>query len=306
MLQVKGEAISVPTTIFVCKDCSSDFYDPDSDPNEIAFREYRKKHDWTQPEAIVEFRKQYGFSQTELADLLGWGVATLSRYENGALQRESHERVLNLLRDPLNVLRLLKEGKGKISPERQNELVSTLTPRRNEFISRLFESVFANKEVDEFSGFRPFDLSRLKLAIQYFCKGGCQKTNLNKLLFYADFKSCKQLGTSITGARYVRIDYGPVIDDFNYYFASLVEEGLLELEEVLYPNGFMAEKFIAKSEPNLEVLNEKEREILQFIRRSLGGYSAKDIADLSHRETAYKKTKEKSPISYKHATELSL
>jgi len=304
--QVKGESINVSVTIFVCKECGTDFYDPDSDPNDTAFREYRKQHQWTQPEEIVAFRKQYGFSQAELADLLGWGIATLSRYENGALQSESHERVLGLLKEPLNILRLLKENRGSFPPERRQDLISSLTPRRNELISKLFETILAKDDVDEYSGYRKFDLNRLKTVIQFFCKGGCQKTNLNKLLFYTDFKACKEFGLSITGTRYVRIDYGPVIDDFNFYFASMVEEGLLEVEEVLYPNGYVGEKYIAKTEPDLSNLNDSERDVLLSVKRQLGGLTAKEIADRSHKEAAYKKSEEKKPISYIHSKELSL
>lgn len=304
--QVRGDTIDVPVTIFVCKKCGTDFYVPDSDPNDSAFREYRKKHRWTQPEEIVAFRKQYGFLQVELADLLGWGVATLSRYENGALQSESHERVLGLLREPLNILRLLKENRGSFSPERRRDLISALTPRRSEVISKLFEVVLTKDDVDEYSGYRKFDLNRLKSVIQFFCKGGCQKTNLNKLLFYADFKACKEFGLSITGTRYVKIDYGPVIDDFNLYFASMVEEGLLEVDEIFYLNGYVGERYIAKSEPDLSNFNSSEREVLLLVRRDLGGLTAKEIADRSHQEVAYKRTDEKKFISYIHSKELSL
>ncbi len=303
--QVKGDTINVPVIIFVCKACGTDFYDPNSDPNDTAFREYRKQHQWTQPEEIVAFRKQYGFSQAELADLMGWGIATLSRYENGALQSESHERVLGLLREPSNILRLLKENRGSFPPERRQDLISLLTPRKNELISKLFETILAKEDVDEYSGYRRFDLNRLKALIQFFCKGGCQKTNLNKLLFYSDFKACKELGSSITGTRYVRIDYGPAIDDFNYYFAAMVEEGLLEVEEIVYPNGYIGERYLSKTAPDLSGLSDSERDLLSLVKRHLGGLTAKEIADRSHKEAAYKKTDEKKPISYIHSKALS-
>ncbi|NMC64291.1 MAG: type II toxin-antitoxin system MqsA family antitoxin, partial [SAR324 cluster bacterium] len=224
---VKGINIPVPVIVFTCQQCGEDFYDPDTDPHDIAFREYRKSKGWTQPEDIVSFRKRYGFTQNELADLLGWGVATLSRYENGALQSESHEKVLKLLEDPVNMLRILKQGASSLSDERRDELTQSVEDRKSEWISEFFRDIFPKDKEDEFSGNRKFDMVKFKNAILFFCKGGCFKTCLNKLLFYADFKAFKDFNQSMTGARYLRFQFGPVVSKSNFYFAAMVEDGSL-------------------------------------------------------------------------------
>ena len=304
--EVRGEKIDVRVTVFVCEECGNDFYDPDSDPNDIAFREYRRKKAWTQPEEIAGLRKDYGLTQNEFAELLGWGVATLSRYENGALQGESHESVLKLLKDDrLNFIRLVQSN-SSLPKNRRDELLATFEPKKSQLIFDLFSKVCADEGINEYTGFRKFDPSRLKNCILFFCKGGCLKTNLNKLLFYADFKACKERGQSLTGARYVRINYGPVVNNFNYYFASLVEDEALEMEEVEFKNGYMGEKYTGLQEPDLSAFDQGERDVLNLVKRQLSALSARDIAERSHQEQAYIKTPEKKPISFELAKELSL
>jgi putative zinc finger/helix-turn-helix YgiT family protein len=52
------------------------------------------------PSEIKAIREQFGWSQQELADLTGCGVATVSRWERGRLlQNRSSNKVLQALRD---------------------------------------------------------------------------------------------------------------------------------------------------------------------------------------------------------------
>jgi len=45
---------------------------------------------------LLYHTRRYPITQEELGVLLGWGGATLSRYENGALQDEVHEKMLRM------------------------------------------------------------------------------------------------------------------------------------------------------------------------------------------------------------------
>lgn len=100
--EICGDSISILVEELKCEECGNAFDPPDLtyDPLDIAYREYRRKHQMLQPEEIKELRKSLGITQQEFANLLGWGGATLSRYENGALQDDAHDTMLRLLRDP--------------------------------------------------------------------------------------------------------------------------------------------------------------------------------------------------------------
>src|SRR4030066_1226736 len=186
-----------------------------------------------QPEEIREFRKKCGLTQNEMNLLLGWGGATLSRYENGALQDETHEKALRLAMEPRNLLKLIEATPDVLPEEKRDRLINELRAAEEETCSleRVYEERFGKYEASDLSGYRKLDLAKLFNAILYFCKGGVLKTKLNKLLFYADFKHFKNYTVSIKGARYVHVPFGPAPDKYGLYFATLIENGAIKVEE---------------------------------------------------------------------------
>ena len=62
------------------------------------------------PEDIRSYRSRRGLTQKEFSDLLGIGIATLNRYENGALQSEAHDRIIKLAMEPQNFLNLFSKS----------------------------------------------------------------------------------------------------------------------------------------------------------------------------------------------------
>jgi len=123
---VRSEAIPVNVEYYKCKECGSEFPDPKStiDTLDIAYREYRQRHGMLQPEQIRELREKYGFTQQEMSNILGWGGATLSRYENGALQDEAHETILVLIQEPLNLIDLIKKRPDALERSRTRQVPS--------------------------------------------------------------------------------------------------------------------------------------------------------------------------------------
>ena len=60
---------------------------------------YRVLHGLLTSEEIVGIRESYGLSQVDLARLLGWGEATISRYESKTSQDEPYETMLMMIKD---------------------------------------------------------------------------------------------------------------------------------------------------------------------------------------------------------------
>jgi len=124
-INVRGETISVTYKARMCTECGDFFYivPKDEDPFDKAYRIYRKNHNLTQPEDIKKLRKKYGLTQAELGNLLGWGAVTLSRYENGALQDEAHQKIITLIeRNPENLLILIEENHNLLSRDRVDKI----------------------------------------------------------------------------------------------------------------------------------------------------------------------------------------
>jgi len=258
-IKVRGEYIRVDVKYYKCKSCGKEFDDPrsDDDPLDKAYREYRRRHGMMQPEQIRDLRRRrYGLTQNEMSRLLGWGGATLSRYENGALQDETHEKTLRLAADPRNLLKLIEDTPEALSEEKRARLMKELKEVEEEAYSfqRIYEERFGKYEEDEYSGFKKLDLAKLFNAIIYFCKGGVLKTKLNKLLFYADFKHFKDYALSITGARYAHIPFGPAPDQYAYYLATLLEDGAIKAEEVVYTEEAMGKVYFGKRARSIIIL----------------------------------------------------
>ncbi len=77
---------------------------------------YREKHGLLTSNEIVKIREGYGLSQVELARMLGWGEATVSRYESNAIQDDAYDTMLRIIKDnPLQALEFLKRNESKFS-----------------------------------------------------------------------------------------------------------------------------------------------------------------------------------------------
>ena len=308
VVEVRGESIEVDTEFFRCTECGEEFENtrgPDS--LALAYHEYRHRHDMLQPEQIRAWRKQYGLTQSELSHILGWGSVTLSRHENGALHSEAHEKILRLAMEPHNLITLIEETPDALPEDKRKRLLGELRAADAEACSfeRLFEERFGQYAPDEFSGYRKLDLQKLFNVILFFSIGGQLKTKLNKLLFYADFKHFKEYSVSITGARYVHLQYGPVPDDYDYYFAELSRERYLDLVEENFGN-YTGFKCVAHVKPKLDAFEQSERDVLEEVIKYFQGFGSVEIMKFSHEEAAYASTMEGETISYLHAKDLRI
>lgn len=308
-IKVRGESIEVEDQFFRCMKCGNEFEQPQSthDVLDLAYREYRRRHNMLQPEDIRALRKKYNFTQKELANLLSWGEATLSRYEQGQLQSDAHEKILRVLMEPHNLLNLI-ENNPIFSEEKRSTLIKELQEELNQHYSfdRILNDKFGHYMPDQFSGNQKLDIHKLLACICFFCEGTGQfVTKINKLLFYADFKHFKEQSISITGSRYARITYGPVPDNYQYYIAFLKEKQIITIIEEFFDEKVF-EKIITNKKPDLSIFNDSEIEVLLDVKKYFKNFSAKKISDFSHEEVGYKDTKNSDFISYAFAKKLKI
>lgn len=309
---VRGENIPVRVEYFKCMDCGSEFEDPQStyDPLEVAYHEYRTRHGMVQPEEIKLFRERFGLTQLEFSNLLGLGGATLSRYENGALQDEAHNTMLILAMQPDNLLELIEEKTSVLSAEKRERIINLLkniTEEHDKSFLSIFETRFGSYSANILSGYKPLNVAKLLNAMIFFCKGReIPKTKLNKLLFYADFKHYKEYSISITGACYAHLPHGPVPDKYDYYMATLFyDERAIFVDERQFPN-YTGEFLTAIKEPDLSIFSTTEIKVLAMVKEYFEKYSAKDIRNFSHEERGYQVTRDGELISYEYAQFLKI
>lgn len=307
---VRGEAVEVVVEFNKCLECGEEFDDPSSneEPLAKAYEEYRRRRGLMQPEEIRELRKRYGLTQKELSELLGWGGATLSRYENGALQDQTHDRILQLIKNPENMLRLIRHNGESLPKEKHKQLLGDLDEavRQTYSLPNIFTERFGSYEPDQRSGYKTLDLAKLFEAIKFFAQNGVYKSKLCKLLFYGDFKHFKEYAVSIFGSRYAHAHHGPVPDNYEYYFANLIHENKsIKVQEHVFGD-YTGDFFVTEINPDLTVFSSEELDTLHYVNRYFRDFTAKQIREFSHEEVGYRKTCDGDIISYQYAEQLQI
>ena len=125
----------------------------------------------------MAIRESYGLSQVDLAKLLGWGEATISRYESKAIQDEAYDMMLRLVKDdPLKAMELLKKNSNKFSESKSKEIKKNIIKRINEygkeFLTRqTFKGEYANfDEPSDSNGYTLLDIEKLETIISYLAQ----------------------------------------------------------------------------------------------------------------------------------------
>lgn len=306
---IRSEEISVTATFFKCDECNEEFENPDEEEDylQVAYNQYRQKYDMVQPEGILSFRKNYNLTQKELSGLLGWGGATLSRYENGALQDATHDKMLKLIMKPDNLLSLVNSQGDVLNSNKKDKLINLLEKQLEDSCS--FNTVISTWLTDHqpsiVSGFRRFDFNKFSQAILFFTKERVFKSKLCKLMFYADFKNYKENAISITGSKYAHGYHGPIPDHFEILFATLLHENKIIAEEKIFES-FTGEQYYSTHDADLSVFTNEEKETLVSVKKKFIDFTATQIREFSHEEKGYKETVDGQIINYDYANELMI
>jgi len=310
LIEVRGLRIEIETGYLCCSVCGDVFEDPAEvqDSMERGYREYRRRHGMMQPEEIRYLRKLYGLTQRELARLLGWGLVTVSRYENGALQDAAHDKTLRLMSDPHNLIRLLELEPEALHDEKRRRLIARFRDSRSGIygMARVYAERFGQYDADRLSGYRRLDMAKLLNSVLFLCKDGRAKATLNKILFFADFKHFKEYAGSITGTRYLKTELGPLPEKWYYYLTLLIDRQELGVTEILIGEEIAGERLTARTNPDLSLFSNSELLTLAFVMDHFKGWNAKMISNLIRNERGYIETPERCIIPYPLAADLSI
>lgn len=313
-LIVKGEEVTYEERFYFCANA-------DEDENEFetgsmtntnllnARNAYRVKRGLLTSDEIVAIRENYGLSQVDLARLLGWGEATISRYESKAIQDEAYDTMLRLIKEnPLIALEFLKKNASKFSDLKRVEIrakiVENLDSYGKEYLTRqAFEGEYADfEELSDANGFTVLDVDKIEAIISYIAEevSNLFKVKLMKMLWYVDSLSYKRNGYAMTGMVYRHNTMGalPVghYSLMNLENLNIQEEESFNYDSMLhiYPTNGM----------DYSVLSEDEKKIIDKVIKKFKNYKAKDIVEYMHEEKAYIETKPGDIIPFSLAKEI--
>lgn len=301
-IPVRGEDVTVTAKVAVCSACSEDIGTGalDDATFKAAYAVYRSRNELLQPGHIRAIRSKYGLGQKAFARLLGWGDVTLARYETGALQSKSHDTTLRLAENPEHVRDLLRLHGSRLSAEQCDALASRL-----EELSAEHEGVLVREDAADYGG--PSSSVRKLAEMMVFFAGSPRmwRTKFNKMLFYADFLHAKRHAVSISGARYVHMQYGPVPADFYALQARLVDDA--DIDEAPAQEGDCPGTiFVARRPADRTVFSDDEFRTLCDVAAYFENWSASRLVEFSHREPAWAETNDRETIPLSYAKRLQI
>lgn len=79
---------------------------------------YRERVGLYTSKQIISLREKYKLSQKDFSEILEWGLATVTRYENHQVQDRVHDDVMRKLdMDPVWFIELLERSKERLKPK---------------------------------------------------------------------------------------------------------------------------------------------------------------------------------------------
>ena len=311
--EYKGQLVNVGENIAVCDECGEDIFVPaiEDDNLKILYKTYGEMAGIISSQEIIKFREKYDLSQRELVSLLGWGKMTINRYERGALPSKSHSDILNnIVSNEEMFKQKVKEAyvAERINEKTYNKITKCFQSSRENIVKLLLEIELSHDE-DISNGFRKFEIERIENLIGYIADktDNLYKTSLNKYLWYVDFENFKENIRSLTGLRYVKQKYGPVIEKKGYeeIINLLDEKFYVEETEDVYNKSTKA-KIISKGNYDMSIYSQEEMEVIDAVIQKFKKMSCSEISDKSHKEDGWIENEINHIISYDYAEKLKM
>ena len=310
--EYKNVKVNVEQNIGICSQCKERLYVTELEEANLErlYTKYRELTGIVSPKDIIEFREKYNISQRELVAILDWGKMTINRYERGSLPNQSHSEILKLIINNESYFREKVENaykSGRITEKTYTEIftcVDVYKDTKDDLQLSTFIQAKLSHNPSIYNGFREFDLDRLENLIGYIASrvNDLYKTSLNKYLWYMDFLNYKNTLKSITGLRYIRYTYGPIIEGKNYELILNLDSKFEKEDREINYN--ITTKIHSKNNYDLSLFSKDEIKVIDEVIELLKDKTATNISDLSHEERAWIETKDNELISYEYAHDL--
>lgn len=303
-VNIRGVEVLVTKVTRKCECCDQEYENTkDHDWKREAFDKYREAVGIPSAKEIKYWREENNLTQAEASNLLGWGAATIGRYEKGSLPTTAQADQLKHIMTDDGLLKALEEKPFSVSKEKMGPLVEKLREGalKAQYVNIMRDVHFTVDQ--DLNGGSEFSFEKAASLVGILCQFRETKTKLNKLIFYADFISKKILGNSITGMQYARINFGPVPERYDTLYECLNVLKVVNVEDYYY--GYPT-RVVSPGEVSYEdYLSPDEIRIASAVREYFKAYSATEIADYSHNEKAWIYVPNGGRIPYSYADEIN-
>lgn len=224
---------------------------------------------------IQNKRKIAGVSQAEVSKILGISRPTYIKLEKGDLKPTEEQKAL--LASIFDVSQETFE---------------------NESIPKSFQFEIKPKEIPH------ENIERFKQVLLYIVSkvGGrpnIGQTALYKLLYFIDFDYYEKYQEYLIGAKYIKNTHGPTPVSFAKIVRDLGVQGkVVEVKSKYF--GFDQTKYMVTEEPDVSLLSAKELKHIDDEIVRLASKTAKELSDLSHKDTPWKVAGDRQELNYRH------
>ena len=270
---------------------------------------YRKQKNLLTSQEIKTIRIKYGITQLEMAQLLGLGEVTITRYETKQIQDEAHNKIMKLIdENALMALDYLEKNKENFKNKERYETIENNIKRviLKETLNYLNKQEIEAKYVDYSketieNGNKILDINKIETITNYIAQNypNLYKVKLMKLLWYIDCISYKEDNKSLTGLVYTHQKMGalPIAYDEILKLPSIkVQEEIIEKEDY-----FMCYHISSNDNYRGKKLNSKEKNICDRVINKFKNFNTKDLVDYMHKEKAYVDTNSNDVIDFSYA-----
>jgi uncharacterized phage-associated protein len=122
---------------------------------------------------------------------------------------------------------------------------------------------------------------------------------LYKLLYFIDFDYYEKYEQQLIGATYIKNTFGPTPVSFAKIVKQMEKDGrLVEVKSKYFDHD--QTKYIPVTEPDVSGLSGQELKHIDNELERLSHFTARQLSELSHKDSPWIVAKDREPINYEH------
>lgn len=277
--------------------------------NTLAVKDaYRKRMGLLTSSEIKNIREKYSISQKDFSEILDWGGATVTRYENHQVQDRAHDDILRKIdSDPKWLLEMVIRADQK-RPKKafqiyKQRIKEEYNNKKNQYLVDAICALYADFQ-EEFTGGINLSLNKVIEMINYLSQNisNLCKVKLMKMLWYSDSLHYKRYGKAITGLAYSAFPKGALPEGHE----QIISLDGVNYETITFGDDKEAYKFYPSPDFEIKNLSGEEISTIDCIIKEFQYVKTDQVIEIMHEENAYKETPNYSLISFSYANQLSI
>lgn len=232
--------------------------------------------------SFKDVRTSLGLSQELFASCVGFSKRSVIRYENG--DEVPSSKILSIY---------AKLNKNK------DYILECINDNKDNISDLSYDKILRNLKLN-------IGIKERNALLYLLCDNPLYVMGLIKNMFAADFLNYKKYDSSISDFKYIKMGYGPVIDNYKDIINSMLKTGEIKIEDIEVIDGVERFKYIAVWDINKSLFTKEELETLETVKKKFKGKSSKNLSDWSHKFDGWIKTPLGKVINYKYAKDINI